>query len=398
VHSSRTIIPSSLRAAVLELTHEGHPRIVRMKWRCREAVRWPDIDGDIESSVRDCAACIVSGKSARPVTGPLQPVPLPSRSWRKLALDFAGQFNAAPAHQGYLLVAMDYYTKWPEVAATAPGFGLPLTPISTDQPTLSTLSVTLDTDASVHSGVATVVDDSERSKPAMKTDILKFWSGSESPFDVPLPVRMKKITSSTEATRTPTVRLHASSQQQNTSDCKGDVSQTIPRMRFEEHDDIALPSSEYRVDYGRLSSSLEHPLPQKGDLADHAGCYDINVAESPYESGWLDTVGYGHTLQHHYYTNINHYDGRGSRTEGIVPLSLAIDEAAERFPSTKPYRITDVSSTAEFIPGCSHVESSRKNQRWTHEYAMSATGLEYREADSASAMNKNCIGTHSNCR
>ena len=87
-----------------------------MKQRCREAIWWPGIDGDIETFVRDCTACIVSGKSARPVPGPLQPVPLPSGPWRKLALDFAGEFTAAPAHQRYLLVAMDYNTKWPEVA------------------------------------------------------------------------------------------------------------------------------------------------------------------------------------------------------------------------------------------------------------------------------------------
>ena len=116
VRGSRTIIPSTLRAAVLELAHEGHPGIVRMKQRCREAVWWPGIDGDIETFIRDCVACVVSGKSVRPVPGPLQPVPLPPGPWRKLALDFAGEFQAAPAHQRYLLVAMDYYTKWPEVA------------------------------------------------------------------------------------------------------------------------------------------------------------------------------------------------------------------------------------------------------------------------------------------
>jgi hypothetical protein len=35
--------------------------------------------------------------------------------WRKLALDIAGKFVAAPQHQRYLIVAVDYYSKWPEV-------------------------------------------------------------------------------------------------------------------------------------------------------------------------------------------------------------------------------------------------------------------------------------------
>jgi hypothetical protein len=48
--------------------------------------------------------------------GLLQPTALPSGPWKKLAIDFAGEFVAAPAHQRYLIVAMDYYSKWPEVA------------------------------------------------------------------------------------------------------------------------------------------------------------------------------------------------------------------------------------------------------------------------------------------
>ena len=87
-----------------------------MKSGCRNAVWWPGIDRAIEDHVRDCTACIVSGKSIRPVPGPLLPVPLPLGPWRKLALDFAGEFTIAPAHQRYMLVAMDVYSKWPEVA------------------------------------------------------------------------------------------------------------------------------------------------------------------------------------------------------------------------------------------------------------------------------------------
>jgi len=87
-----------------------------MKRRCRESVWWPGIDGDAEACVRECTSCIVSGKSAHPGPGALQPVPLPSGPWRKLASDSAGEFVTIPSHQHYLLVAMDYYGKWSEVA------------------------------------------------------------------------------------------------------------------------------------------------------------------------------------------------------------------------------------------------------------------------------------------
>lgn len=113
----RTVIPASLRDAVLQLAHEGHPGIVRMKSRCRESVWWPGIDSQLENFVHECMPCTHSGKSVRPVPGPLQPVQLPSGPWRKISLDIAGEFNVAPDHQRYIVAAIDYYSKWPEAAA-----------------------------------------------------------------------------------------------------------------------------------------------------------------------------------------------------------------------------------------------------------------------------------------
>ena len=112
----RVVIPSSLRSRMLELAHEGHPGVARMKGKCREAIWWPGIDADIERYVRDCSACVISGKSVRPSPGPLQPVKLPSGPWRKLSLDIAGEFVAAPRGHRFMLVAMDYFSKWPEAA------------------------------------------------------------------------------------------------------------------------------------------------------------------------------------------------------------------------------------------------------------------------------------------
>jgi hypothetical protein len=114
VRGCRTVIPGSLRQAVLELAHEGHPGIVRMKQKCRDAIWFPGIDAEIERFVRECEACTVTGKATRPTPGPLQPLQLPSGPWRKLAIDIAGEFKAAPHHQRYVIVAVDLYSKWPE--------------------------------------------------------------------------------------------------------------------------------------------------------------------------------------------------------------------------------------------------------------------------------------------
>ena len=117
VRGLRTIIPESLAAAILDLAHEGHPGVVKMKQRCRESVWWPGIDRDVELFVRNCTACITSGKSIKPHPGPLQPVPLPTGPWTKIAIDIAGEFVAAPHHQRYVIAAIDLYSKWPEAAA-----------------------------------------------------------------------------------------------------------------------------------------------------------------------------------------------------------------------------------------------------------------------------------------
>jgi hypothetical protein len=109
LRGTRTVIPVSLRTAVLDLAHEGHSGIVRMKQRCRETVWYPGIDKDIEEYVRGCTACIVSGKSVSPTPELLQAVALPTGPWKKLSLDIAGEFVAAPHHQRFLIVAVDYH-------------------------------------------------------------------------------------------------------------------------------------------------------------------------------------------------------------------------------------------------------------------------------------------------
>jgi hypothetical protein len=116
LRGSRVVIPSTLRQSLLELAHEGHPGVSRMKSKCRESIWWPGIDADVERAVRDCQACIISGKSVRPSPGPLHPVPRPAGPWRKLSLDIAGEFHVAPRSHRFMLVLVDYYSKWPEAA------------------------------------------------------------------------------------------------------------------------------------------------------------------------------------------------------------------------------------------------------------------------------------------
>lgn len=105
----RIVIPRSLRNRVLEIAHEGHPGISMMKSHLRTNVWWPKLDQDVEKFVRNCKGCTL-------VSAPNPPEPIvrrefPEQPWTDVAADFLG-----PLPEGqYLLVIVDYYSRYMEV-------------------------------------------------------------------------------------------------------------------------------------------------------------------------------------------------------------------------------------------------------------------------------------------
>ena len=115
---NRAVIPTELRKRVLELAHEGHCGIVKMKQRCRDTVWWPRFDRDVEEYCSNCTACVVSDKGTKPrPTPPLKPNPFPSNPWKKIAIDILGELHGIQGPTRYVLVLIDLYSKWPEVRA-----------------------------------------------------------------------------------------------------------------------------------------------------------------------------------------------------------------------------------------------------------------------------------------
>lgn len=105
---SRVVIPPKLRSQMLDELHVSHPGISRMKGLARSYIWWPNLDGDIEMTVRQCTACQLNGNL--PASAPLHPWEFPSRPWARVHMDFAGPFLG---HM-YLLM-IDAHTKWLEV-------------------------------------------------------------------------------------------------------------------------------------------------------------------------------------------------------------------------------------------------------------------------------------------
>lgn len=102
LRGTKIVIPEKLRTRILELAHEGHPGMSKMKQRLRSKVWWPKIDQQTETFVKHCRGCILVAAPSNPE--PMKRTKLPSEPWQHLAMDLCG-----PLPSGHnLLVVVDY--------------------------------------------------------------------------------------------------------------------------------------------------------------------------------------------------------------------------------------------------------------------------------------------------
>ena len=59
----RSIVPATKRSSILQLIHEGHLGIQKCKAQTRLCVYWPNINGDIEKTVKSYSVCNRHGNS-----------------------------------------------------------------------------------------------------------------------------------------------------------------------------------------------------------------------------------------------------------------------------------------------------------------------------------------------
>ena len=73
---------------ILQVLHEGHPGMTKMKSIARLHVWWPSIDNETEKFVKACKSC--SQNARDPVRVQLHQWELPA--WQRLHIDFAGPY------------------------------------------------------------------------------------------------------------------------------------------------------------------------------------------------------------------------------------------------------------------------------------------------------------------
>ena len=103
----RVVIPSELVKRIIQFGHEGHQGIIRTKQRLRQLYWWPNMDDVIMQTIKDCTVCQNHDKTARVRTAPMQPVPLPTSSWKKLAIDIVDPYSTASCDCRFSVTLID---------------------------------------------------------------------------------------------------------------------------------------------------------------------------------------------------------------------------------------------------------------------------------------------------
>ncbi|UYV75453.1 K02A2.6-like [Cordylochernes scorpioides] len=104
---NRVIIPTNLRAKMLDELHNRHQCIVGLKSVARTLFWWPGLDKDIEETVRRCNCC-QGHASMPPRTTPVN-WPSTNQPWYRVHIDHLGPFE-----QNLYLIVVDACTKWIE--------------------------------------------------------------------------------------------------------------------------------------------------------------------------------------------------------------------------------------------------------------------------------------------
>ena len=108
----RVVVPKRGRDRALQMLHEAHPGIVRMKSLARSYIWWPGVDRDIETCVKKCTTCQTVQKD--PPVAPLHPWLQPNRPWTRVHIDYAG-----PLEGKMFLLITDAHSRWLEIHPTS---------------------------------------------------------------------------------------------------------------------------------------------------------------------------------------------------------------------------------------------------------------------------------------
>ena len=94
----------------------GHFGRERTLHSIRSSMDWPGMVKDVSEMCESCPLCQKAGPAVT-VKAPLQPLPVMREPFSRVAMDIFGPLTRTKAGNKYILVIMDYETRWPEAFA-----------------------------------------------------------------------------------------------------------------------------------------------------------------------------------------------------------------------------------------------------------------------------------------
>lgn len=115
-HEIRRVPKPTERPKIIEQMHGlGHFGIMRTASLVQERYYWGGIYQQVKSHISNCHVCkLQNAKFSKPPE--LITVPVPDQMFQKIGIDILGPLPESRSGNRYAIVAMDYLSKWPEVA------------------------------------------------------------------------------------------------------------------------------------------------------------------------------------------------------------------------------------------------------------------------------------------
>ncbi|XP_073668194.1 uncharacterized protein [Paramisgurnus dabryanus] len=115
---TRLIVPTCCRPMVLHLAHtvpwSGHLGQQKTHARICSRFHWPTLYTDVQTYCNTCAICQKTSTVSQRGRAPLQPLPVISGPFRRIAMDIVGPLEKSSSGNQYILVVSDYATRYPE--------------------------------------------------------------------------------------------------------------------------------------------------------------------------------------------------------------------------------------------------------------------------------------------
>lgn len=115
------VVPKTLQKQVLDLLHShrlaGHPGRKKTKKQAKRNYYWPHMASDVDTYIKQCDMCIAhKGRPNAPA--PLEQYPSTLDPWEYVGMDFVGPFPTSERGCRYVLVFVDYLSRYVEIVPT----------------------------------------------------------------------------------------------------------------------------------------------------------------------------------------------------------------------------------------------------------------------------------------